>query len=58
MRDVAEVLIGHTERIDSTRVLTAEAQFVAKMAALLAPTRCQGKRPARNVGAHELWLGS
>ncbi len=30
-----EVLINHTERIDQTRVLTAEAQFVAKMAALL-----------------------
>jgi len=30
-----EVLINHTEKIDRTRVLTAEAQFVAKMAALL-----------------------
>jgi hypothetical protein len=30
-----EVLIEHTEKIDRTRVLTPEAQFVAKMAALL-----------------------
>src|SRR5258708_30073921 len=30
-----EVLINHTEKIDGTRVLTTEAQFVAKMAALL-----------------------
>ncbi len=30
-----EVLINHTEKIDRTRVLTTEAQFVAKMAALL-----------------------
>jgi hypothetical protein len=30
-----EVLIEHTENIGRTRVLTAEAQFVAKMAALL-----------------------
>jgi len=30
-----EVLINHTEKIDRARVLTAEAQFVAKMAALL-----------------------
>ncbi len=30
-----EVLIKHTEKIDRTRVLTTEAQFVAKMAALL-----------------------
>ena len=30
-----EVLINHTEKIDRTRVLTAEAQFVTKMAALL-----------------------
>ncbi len=30
-----EVLINHTEKIDRTRILTAEAQFVAKMAALL-----------------------
>jgi hypothetical protein len=30
-----EVLSNHTETIDRTRVLTAEAQFVAKMAALL-----------------------
>jgi hypothetical protein len=30
-----EVLIEHTEKIGRTRVLTAEAQFVAKMAALL-----------------------
>lgn len=30
-----EVLINHTEKIDRTRVLTGEAQFVAKMAALL-----------------------
>src|SRR5260370_37677190 len=30
-----EVLINYTEKIDRTRVLTTEAQFVAKMAALL-----------------------
>lgn len=30
-----EILINHTERIDRALVLTAEAQFVAKMAALL-----------------------
>src|SRR5258708_12048956 len=30
-----EVLINYTEKIDRTRVLTAEAQFIAKMAALL-----------------------
>ncbi len=30
-----EVLINHTEKIDRTRILTTEAQFVAKMAALL-----------------------
>ncbi len=30
-----EVLINHAEKIDRTRVLSAEAQFVAKMAALL-----------------------
>lgn len=30
-----EVLINYTEKIDRTRLLTTEAQFVAKMAALL-----------------------
>lgn len=30
-----EVLINYTEKIDQTKVLTAEAQFVTKMAALL-----------------------
>jgi hypothetical protein len=33
-----EVLINHTEKIDRTRVLTTEAQFVSKMAALLDQT--------------------
>ncbi len=30
-----EVLMNHTEKLDRTRILTAEGQFVAKMAALL-----------------------
>jgi hypothetical protein len=30
-----EVLINHSERIDRTKILTTEGQFVAKMAALL-----------------------
>jgi hypothetical protein len=46
-----EVLIDHTEKIDRTRVLTAEAQFVAKMAALLdRPDTLPGDKDR-----HEMW---
>lgn len=46
-----EVLINHTEQIDRTRVLTAEAQFVAKMAALLdRPDTLPGEKDR-----HEMW---
>lgn len=47
-----EVLINHTEKIDGTRVLTAEAQFVAKMAALLdRPDTLPGEKDRR-----EMWV--
>lgn len=46
-----EVLINHTEKIDRTRVLTVEAQFVAKMAALLdRPDTLPGEKDR-----HEMW---
>jgi hypothetical protein len=45
-----EVLIDHTEKIDGTRVLTAEAQFVAKMAALLdRPDTLPGEKDRREM---------
>ncbi len=45
-----EVLINHTEKIDRTRVLTAEAQFVAKMAALLdRPDTLPGEKDRREM---------
>ena len=45
-----EVLINHTEKIESTRVLTAEAQFVAKMAALLdRPDTLPGEKDRREM---------
>lgn len=45
-----EVLIEHTEKIDRTRVLTAEAQFVAKMAALLdRPDTLPGDKDRREM---------
>jgi len=45
-----EVLIGYTEKIDRTRVLTAEAQFVAKMAALLdRPDTLPGDKDRREM---------
>lgn len=45
-----EVLINHTETIDRTRVLTAEAQFVAKMAALLdRPDTLPGEKDRREM---------
>jgi hypothetical protein len=45
-----EVLIKHTELIDLTRVLTAEAQFVAKMAALLdRPDTLPGEKDRREM---------
>ena len=46
-----EVLMNHTEKIDRTRLLTTEAQFVAKMAALLdRPDTLPGEKDRR-----ELW---
>lgn len=45
-----EVLINHTEKIDRTRVLTVEAQFVAKMAALLdRPDTLPGEKDRREM---------
>lgn len=45
-----EMLINHTEKIDRTRVLTAEAQFVAKMAALLdRPDTLPGEKDRREM---------
>jgi len=45
-----EILINHTEKIDRTRVLTAEAQFVAKMAALLdRPDTLPGEKDRREM---------
>jgi hypothetical protein len=45
-----EVLIEHTEKIGRTRVLTAEAQFVAKMAALLdRPDTLPGDKDRREI---------
>jgi hypothetical protein len=45
-----EVLIEHTEKIARTRVLTAEAQFVAKMAALLdRPDTLPGDKDRREM---------
>jgi hypothetical protein len=45
-----EVLINHTEKIDGTRVLTAEAQFVAKMAALVdRPDTLPGEKDRREM---------
>ena len=45
-----EVLINHTEKIDETKVLTAEAQFVAKMAALLdRPDTLPGEKDRREM---------
>lgn len=45
-----EVLINHTEEIDRTRVLTAEAQFVAKLAALLdRPDTLPGEKDRREM---------
>jgi hypothetical protein len=46
-----EVLMNYTENIDRTRILTKEAQFVAKMAALLdRPDTLPGEKDRR-----ELW---
>jgi hypothetical protein len=45
-----EVLIRHTDEIDRTRVLTAEAQFVAKLAALLdRPDTLPGEKDRREI---------
>jgi hypothetical protein len=45
-----EVLINHTEKIDRTRVLSAEAQFVTKMAALLdRPDTLPGEKDRREM---------
>jgi hypothetical protein len=45
-----EVLINHTEKIDQTKVLTAEAQFVTKMAALLdRPDTLPGEKDRREM---------
>jgi hypothetical protein len=45
-----DVLIENTEKIDRTRVLTAEAQFVAKMAALLdRPDTLPGDKDRREM---------
>jgi len=45
-----EVLITHTEELDQTRVLTAEAQFVAKLAALLdRPDTLPGEKDRREM---------
>jgi len=45
-----EVLIDHTERIDRARVLTAEAQFVAKMVAPLdRPDTLPGEKDRREM---------
>jgi len=47
-----EVLIEHTERIDRTRVLTAEAHFVAKLAGLLdRPDTLPGEKDRREMWA-------
>jgi hypothetical protein len=46
-----EVLMNYTEKIDRTRILTTDAQFVAKMAALLdRPDTLPGEKDRR-----ELW---
>ena len=45
-----EALIGHSDKIDRVRVLTAEAQFVAKMAALLdRPDTLPGEKDRREM---------
>jgi len=44
-----EVLINHTEKIDRTRVLTAEAQFVAKMALLDRQDTIPGEKDPREM---------
>lgn len=45
-----EVMIDHTEKIGRARVLTAEAQFVAKMAALLdRPDTLPGEKDRREM---------
>ena len=45
-----EVLINHTEKIDQTKVLTPEAQFVTKMAALLdRPDTLPGEKDRREM---------
>src|SRR2546428_7648158 len=45
-----EVLMNYTENIDRTRILTTEAQFVAKMAALLdRPDTLPGEKDRREV---------
>lgn len=45
-----EVLIHHTEKVDRIRVLTAEAQFVTKMAALLdRPDTLPGEKDRREM---------
>ena len=47
-----EVLVDHTERIGGVRVLTPEAQFVAKMAALLdRPDSLAGEKDRREMMA-------
>ena len=47
-----EALIEHTDRIGGVRVLTAEAQFVAKMAALLdRPDSLAGEKDRREMVA-------
>src|SRR2546428_5803514 len=48
-----EVLMNYTENIDRTRILTTEAQFVAKMAALLdRPDTLPGEKDRRGVLGH------
>ena len=45
-----EMLINHTEKIDRTKVLTAEAHFVTKMAALLdRPDTLPGEKDRREM---------
>jgi hypothetical protein len=63
-----EVLINHTEKIDQTRVLTAEDQSVAKMAALFdrpdtlpgerTSAKCRRSSTLGKVSTSRLWLES
>ncbi len=52
LRIPVEVLMNHTEKLDRTRILTAEGQFVAKMAALLdRPDTLPGEKDRREMFA-------